>query len=112
MIKKVYIGMISIQNMGDKMQIKNKVILSLSAPIMIIFLSLFLNSCSPSNAPEISAFATTDSSLDPKFSPDNNIFLECDTSGYKFERYNCYKDVSLYARQHGANVEQLFEFIS
>ena len=77
-----------------------------------MFLSLFLNSCSPSNAPEISTFATTDSSLDPKFSPDNNIFLECDTIEDKVERYNCYKDVSLYAMQHGANVEQLFEFIN
>ena len=89
-----------------------KVILPLSIPIMIFLLSLFLSSCSSSNAPEISTFATTDSSLDPKFSPDNNIFLECDTIEDKVERYNCYKDVSLYAMQHGANVEQLFEFIS
>ena len=90
------------------MQIKMKVILPLSIPIMIFLLSLFLSSCSSSNAPEISTFATTDSSLDPKFSPDNNIFLECDTIEDKVERYNCYKDVSLYAMQQGATVEQLF----
>ena len=72
-----------------------------------MFLSLFLNSCSPSNAPGISAFAPTNPSLS-NFSPDENIFLECAAIKDKVERYGCYKDAALYAMQQGATVEQLF----
>ena len=95
--------------MRGKMQIKNKVILSLSAPIVIIFLSLFLNSCSPSDAPEISAFAPIVPPLS-NFSTDKNVYLDCKTIEDKVVRYSCYKDISLYAMQHGATVEQLLQF--
>ena len=95
--------------MRDKIQIKKKVIWSLSATIMIIFISLLLNSCSPSNAPEISAFAPIVPSLS-NFSPDKNVYLECDEIETRKAKYGCYKDAAIYYLQNGGTVEQLFQF--